>query len=112
MSDIPSSPQCLDLGCSNVPLFPVRTKNSHSLNGKRRINLFSLFSAVYYSDPWQNIRQEINVSEDITSMDLRDKTIASLHTIKDVSRALQFKAVMTNRVNVKTFSLTDFQGPK
>ena len=60
-----------------------------------------------------NTRHETNhcVNEEISSVDLHDKTTASLHTLKDVCRALQFKVVTTSRVKVKpvlpdTFSRT------
>ena len=50
-----------------------------------------------------NTRHETNhcVNEEISFVDLHDKTIASLHTLKDVCRALQFKVVTTSRVKVK-----------
>ena len=47
-----------------------------------------------------NTRQETNhcVNEEISSMDLHEITIASLHTLKDVCRALMhFKVVTTSR---------------
>jgi len=67
MPDVPASPQCLDLGSSNVPFFPITNTVIRFINVESSVNLFCPFRLM------SNYRYETNVGEENTSMNLHDK---------------------------------------